>query len=130
MCRSVTDGSAPLFTSLLNYRHSAVKRESEWTEESGVRRLLGQERTNYPVTVSVDDMGDEFILSAQTNPSIDAGRLTDYLRVAIQSVVEALEEAPQQKLMSLSILPETERNRILEVFNASSTENVCASLAH
>jgi len=51
----------PLFSAVLNYRHSAQHRgapqsEAE-SEASGIRVLVAQERTNYPLTVSVDDLG-------------------------------------------------------------------------
>ncbi|WP_199923304.1 hypothetical protein, partial [Streptomyces sp. NRRL S-813] len=61
---SMVPAGTPLFTSLLNYRHSAV--ESVDTEPAevwaGITGLGGEERTNYPLAVSVDDVGDGFTL--------------------------------------------------------------------
>ncbi|MEW1780550.1 condensation domain-containing protein, partial [Streptomyces sp. NPDC086777] len=67
----------PLFTSLLNYRHSGRPRQSgERTgheeaagnkatgERGGMQLLFSWDRTNYPVTVSVDDSGSGFWVSA------------------------------------------------------------------
>ena len=54
--------SLPLFSALLNYRHSAgggqqrqEERKQAW---EGIRGLYGEERTNYPFTLSVDDLGE------------------------------------------------------------------------
>ena len=48
----------PLFTTLMNFRHSheditgRAGADAAW---AGLRSVGGEERTNYPVTVSVDD---------------------------------------------------------------------------
>ncbi len=60
----------PLFTSLLNYRHSP-RMARELTGEAavasaGMEPILSEERTNYPVAVSVDDMGDRFRITVQS----------------------------------------------------------------
>ncbi|WP_275563227.1 condensation domain-containing protein, partial [Streptomyces sp. 5-6(2022)] len=47
--------SMPLFTSLLNYRHSAETSDVTTAVGDGFELLRGQGRTNYPLTVSVDD---------------------------------------------------------------------------
>src|SRR6202041_2437371 len=60
----------PLFSALLNYRHSpgAVQAptEEEVRAREGRKWLRGEERTNYPFTLSVDDLGEGFGLTAQT----------------------------------------------------------------
>src|SRR5471030_518255 len=55
---------APLFSALLNYRHSVVaattaEHEAAW---SGIEAFGAEERTNYPLTLNVDDLGDGFKL--------------------------------------------------------------------
>ena len=52
----------PLFAALLNYRHSPGVSASTCGEKrsrrgKGSRWLYGEERTNYPLTLSVDDLG-------------------------------------------------------------------------
>jgi hypothetical protein len=60
---------APLFSALLNYRHSAVAAEvgaearQAW---EGIEFLGAEERTNYPFMMSVDDFGEGLSLTAQT----------------------------------------------------------------
>jgi len=55
---------APLFTSLLNYRHSP-QRDSGRAGLDGIEVIHASGATNYPVTVSVDDDGTGFALTAE-----------------------------------------------------------------
>jgi amino acid adenylation domain-containing protein/FkbH-like protein/thioester reductase-like protein len=112
-------GSAPLFTALFNYRHSVPNPEARWSGARDVRMLAVQERTNYPIVMSVDDLGDAFTLTAQTDRRVDPRRLTGYLQEAVKSLVGALEQAPHTTALSLPILPHDERYRMLEMFNAT-----------
>ncbi|KAF9985191.1 hypothetical protein BGZ79_005469, partial [Entomortierella chlamydospora] len=54
-CSSVPAGT-PLFSALLNYRHNATP-SVDASEIVGVKALDGQERTNYPFMISVEDGG-------------------------------------------------------------------------
>src|SRR4029079_18881691 len=52
---------APLFSALLNYRHQRMPMAGQATDEGvleGVEWLGWQERTNYPVVLSVEDFGE------------------------------------------------------------------------
>jgi len=98
---SAVDGRTPLFTSLLNYRHSGHASLPSGYETSdtllgleGVRHLGSEERTNYPVTLSVDDLGAQFHLTAQVSHSVGAERLCEMTHRALESLVEALESHP------------------------------------
>src|SRR5262249_28804315 len=55
---------APVFTSVLNYRHNAgaqkVRREGKKGIWDGMRVLRTEERTNYPLTLSINDWGEDF----------------------------------------------------------------------
>ena len=53
--------------------------------------LYGQERTNYPLTLSVDDLGEGFVLTAQVAARIGSMRVCGYMQQALKSLVEALE---------------------------------------
>ena len=112
-------GSTPLFNTLLNYRHSTLDQDASWSQTSGIEVLAGEERTNYPIAVSVDDQGNGFTVTAQTDSRIDPRRMVQYMCTTVRSLVEALEEAPRTPALSLSILPESERRRMLEIFNAT-----------
>ncbi|WP_029456676.1 condensation domain-containing protein, partial [Dickeya zeae] len=55
---SGVDAQSPLFTSLLNYRYNGGSEQTDTqTELDGIDVLFSQERTNYPVNVSVNDQG-------------------------------------------------------------------------
>ncbi|MCF5305942.1 syringopeptin non-ribosomal peptide synthetase SypC, partial [Pseudomonas syringae] len=111
---------APLFSALLNYRHSSVAVTDEaLTAWNGMQSLAldDEERTNYPLTVNVDDMGEGFLFTALVAASIGAQRLCDYLQLAAEGLVDALEQAPQTPLHAISILPPSERKQLLEQWN-------------
>ncbi|CAM0555627.1 hypothetical protein [Halomonas titanicae] len=56
---SALPGGAPLFTSLLNYRYSALQQEGHAAHTwEGMEALGNRGRTNYPVVMSVDDLGE------------------------------------------------------------------------
>ena len=106
---------APLFSALLNYRHVSSGGVSRALD--GIDVLAREERTNYPVTLSVNDFGDELSLSAKVDGSLDAQRMCGYMNRAIEELVEALERAPKSSLNELRILPEAERHQVLVEWN-------------
>ena len=57
--------AVPLFTSLLNYRHSMPDPAREWPGRLGIQSLGSHSWTNYPISVSVDDLGEGFAITAQ-----------------------------------------------------------------
>ncbi|WP_240351197.1 hypothetical protein, partial [Pectobacterium brasiliense] len=71
-----------------------------------MRQLSGRERTNYPITLSVDDLGDGFNLTAKAVMGVDPERIVHYMLTALESLVTSLESTPQQAALSLPILPE------------------------
>ncbi|GFE83703.1 hypothetical protein GCM10011487_57030 [Steroidobacter agaridevorans] len=114
-------GSRPLFSALLNYRHSSSTIESQWARADGIQLLGFKERTNYPITLSVDDMADGFTLTAQTDQRIAPQRIIGYLRMAMQSLVSALQASEPVLALSLPILPDAERRELASNFDAAST---------
>ncbi|WP_274533284.1 non-ribosomal peptide synthetase [Photorhabdus temperata] len=125
-CSGVAGGT-PLFNTLLNYRHSALP---ETADEilNGIEFLGGQERTNYPFVLSVEDFGDALGLTAQIVQPFDPARICDYMQRALESLVEALEQTPETAVRALNILPETERRLLLRTWNATETvypEQLC-----
>ncbi|RMS24706.1 non-ribosomal peptide synthetase, partial [Pseudomonas syringae] len=111
---------APLFSALLNYRHTSVAVTDETlTAWNGMQAIaLGdEERTNYPLTLNVDDRGEDFLLTVQTIPLIDGARICAYMLQTLSNLVNALEQAPQTPLHAISILPDSERQQLLEQWN-------------
>ncbi|QNR42340.1 non-ribosomal peptide synthetase [Pseudomonas syringae] len=111
--------SLPLFSTLLNYRHSNNGAASTDTLSAwqGIQTLSMEERTNYPLCLNVDDLGDAFTLTIQAVQQINAQRIGEYMQVALHSLVEALEHTPHAALNSLPILPDDERELLLAGFN-------------
>jgi amino acid adenylation domain-containing protein len=117
-CSAVPAGT-PLFTTLLNYRHSDAAFEWE-----GMRIVSSEERTNYPVTLSVNDLGLGFSLTAQCAASIDPGRIAAYLETAIAGLADALAMQSTQPIETLNILPASELRQLLVEFNAEDGDHV------
>ncbi|NWA02234.1 non-ribosomal peptide synthetase [Pseudomonas gingeri] len=110
----------PLFTTLLNYRHS--ERATEGGDSTsgawkGIQVLGGEERTNYPLVLAVDDSGEGFRIGAQVCAALDAQRTCAMMQRALKSLVAALEQAPQSPVERLDILPANERRLLLEEWN-------------
>ncbi|WP_259334285.1 condensation domain-containing protein, partial [Pseudomonas sp. FW300-N2F2] len=81
----------PLFSALLNYRHSVAEPIALQTSPAweGIETLGGEERTNYPLTMSVDDLGEDFSLTVLVESRIGAQRICGYMQVALESLVDA-----------------------------------------
>ena len=79
----------------------------------------GEERTNYPVGISVNDHGDELSLSVKSDASVDPDRLCAYMQTSLAQLVDALESNPKQSLSSIDVLPARERHELLVEWNAT-----------
>jgi amino acid adenylation domain-containing protein len=117
---------APLFTALLNYRHSAAGPQTGGLE--GIELLGAEERTNYPLVLSVDDLGEGFRLTAQTVPVIDSERICVYMRTVLEGLVEALEKAPSTAVRSIEILSGEERTQLLYGWNDTAVSVPASTL--
>jgi amino acid adenylation domain-containing protein/non-ribosomal peptide synthase protein (TIGR01720 family) len=121
----------PLFSSLLNYRYGP--REEETSPQAalaslGIEVLDSEEKTNYPLVLVVDDLGDGFALKAQTARSVEPGRICGYMVTALERMVEALESAPETEVRAIEVLPGAERRQLLEEWNetwADYSEEKC-----
>ncbi|MBD1229037.1 non-ribosomal peptide synthetase, partial [Xenorhabdus griffiniae] len=121
----------PLFSSLLNYRHSSSgETEAVDTIWTGIRTLSAEERTNYPITLSVDDLGNGFQLTTQTISEIAPERINTYLATAISGLIDALVHNPQQRIRDIPILPAAERQQLLTGFNATQVDFPQETLLH
>ncbi|QQO35652.1 amino acid adenylation domain-containing protein [Bradyrhizobium diazoefficiens] len=112
---------APLFSSLLNYRHTTPALAAATNDAlPGLEWLGGEERTNYPLTLSVEDFGDALGLTAQVAEGICADRVCGYMQQALAQLAEALERAPATPVRELDILPADERTYLLEELNRTA----------
>lgn len=104
----------PLFNSILNFRHSPE--DAEEPLSSGDFSIVETEqRTNFPVTIDVDDAGSNsgFLLTAQCDAAIDGKQVCDYLSHALASLIEQLDVNPDKMISDVSVLNNAETNKLL-----------------
>jgi amino acid adenylation domain-containing protein len=125
----------PLFSSLLNYRHTRRHPQSvapagktgqagqtaQAENLHGMHMLGGSEFTNYPFYLSMDDFGDGFELEAQTNGPVAAAKVCRYMHTALERLVQTLESAPHSPINRIDILPQEERRQLLLDWNDTHT---------
>ena len=143
---SAVGANVPVFNSILNYRRPSrgTGRASfqsqydhatnggsgpdhtitEWfSEDIPGREFVGfLERTNYPLTLSVDDFGEGFRLVAQVQSSVDPASICTYMHTALEELVSALAQGPESHLSDVGILSQAERHRLLVELNATKAE--------
>ena len=117
---SAVPANLPLFTSLLNYRHSAAQADAPVLD--GIEHLGGHDRTNYPLSLHVDDLGEGFCLTAEVHRQVSADRVVAYVEQALRQLVDALEQSPQLALAAIDAMPAQERQRVLYDFNDTAVE--------
>lgn len=123
--------AAPIFTSLLNYLHGASSVEAtQFHTASGIEFVELRQGINYPMSMSVSDNDSEFVLTALTDKRIEPARIVGYFRKALQSLVVALEDSQDRPALMLDILPDAEREWILERFNATQASYPSQRLIH
>ncbi|WP_210594061.1 non-ribosomal peptide synthetase [Streptomyces sp. GESEQ-35] len=118
----------PLFTSLFNYRHSRSTEPGTDNSLDGIELLYDQERTNYPIGLSVDDTGDGFTFTVQVAEPVSGASLCAMVHTAAEGVVTALETAPHQRISTVDVLDPEERHRVLAEWNDSAREVPAATL--
>ncbi|MFI0858659.1 condensation domain-containing protein, partial [Streptomyces sp. NPDC021098] len=120
-------GQSPLFTSLLNYRHSlpnsaAAQVDLPESRTTGIEILFGQERTNFPLTVSVDDTGVGFRFVVQAVAPMDSEEVCGLFVTAVTNLVEVLEERPDTALDRIPVLDDRQRDQVLAVWNDTARD--------
>ncbi|HEU0299707.1 MAG TPA: amino acid adenylation domain-containing protein, partial [Longimicrobium sp.] len=123
---------APLFTALLNYRHSTPRRAAEaaGSGPAGSGRIYGEERTNYPVALTVDDRGEGFGLKAQVPASVGPERVCAMVNRALEGLVEALERTPERPVSRVDVLAAAERAQVLEGWNRTEAAYPASASLH
>jgi len=116
------DNDVPLFNAVMNYRHmeSDTRVDENALKGFGVQSLVGViERTNYPIIISVDDLGDEFSVELQVDDSLSPESIINYLEVTLSNIVTPiLNEDREDVLVSkINILPDSEKVILTETWN-------------
>ncbi|SEM56902.1 Phosphopantetheine attachment site, partial [Variovorax sp. YR750] len=115
-------GGVPLFSALLNYRYTpkaapGAEAPSGW---DGIEVIGGEERTNYPFSMAVDDQGTGFELAAQVARGIGAQCFCDWMHAALRGLADALAQQPGRRVMSIDLLADGERLRLQALGNNTS----------
>ncbi|WLA02847.1 non-ribosomal peptide synthase/polyketide synthase [Xanthomonas translucens] len=126
---SAVDPTLPLLNAMLNYRYaggSNVLDDEAHPHHDALRevqQLGGQERTHYPLAVSVDDRIADggFHLDVQCVEQIGSERVAALLLQTLEALVHALEHMPETALHALDLLPAEECAQ-LQRFNATATD--------
>ncbi|MDQ0741029.1 non-ribosomal peptide synthetase [Pseudomonas sp. W4I3] len=115
-CSSV----APLFNSLLNYRHTSA--EPDLKLVPGIALLSSEDILSYPLMLTVDDIASGLRLKAKAPRKVGAERVLGYLDTALNGLVDALEQAPATPLREVPVLPAHELQTLLVDFNATAVD--------
>jgi amino acid adenylation domain-containing protein len=111
---------APLFTSILNYRHRPDTGLGLGAGLEDIAVVSVRERTNYPLTLSVDDTGTGFVFNVQAVSPASPEQVCALVHTATERLVTALETAPGTPLRAIQVLNDAERGQILAGWNDTS----------
>ncbi|WP_342779376.1 amino acid adenylation domain-containing protein, partial [Nonomuraea turkmeniaca] len=115
--------NTPVFTSLFNYRHprAGATAAPERQEADGVRTVRVRERTNYPLSVAVNDPGHEMSLTVEAVTPIDTGAVGRLMCTALKNMVTALtstlDGGPDVALHAVGVLELWERELLVGGWN-------------
>jgi hypothetical protein len=126
---SAVAAPTPLFNSLLNYRHSS--RATAPSPEAllawqGIEVLEAEERSNYPLALSVDDLDDGFAVTVQAMKPIDPGQVCEYLQTALEGIINALEMAPTAPAELALLIAQNE----MDSMNSNEIDRILDQLEH
>jgi amino acid adenylation domain-containing protein len=115
------DVGVPLFSAMLNFRHSRMEEsESELSAKGRFEFIAGQERTNYPFNLTVDDFGHQFELEVQIDDSIGANRILDYVNNTLHTIVEKLKQEENCLAKDIEVMSKLELAQQLLEWNGDS----------
>ncbi|MFJ8747668.1 amino acid adenylation domain-containing protein, partial [Embleya sp. NPDC127516] len=137
-------GDMPLFTAFFNYRYGGDQGDRSPTTDqdgqdprgvgpgddgpAGIRTVFALELTNFPLAVSVDDLGaDGFALTVDATTPGDPHVVTRLLHTTIENLLGALandadRDGPDVPLNSVAVLDDAERARLLVEWNDTAVE--------
>ncbi|PHR86354.1 MAG: hypothetical protein COA78_38060, partial [Blastopirellula sp.] len=117
-CSDVDDGT-PLFNTLLNYRHSKNLGDDLGlkSDEGRITPLGSRIRTNYPVSIAVDDFGKQFAIDVKVDGVITADRMLSYFESTLENLVESLSSTLDQPVESICMIPDSEREQLIYDWN-------------
>ncbi|MCK8108989.1 amino acid adenylation domain-containing protein [Pseudoalteromonas sp. 2CM41L] len=117
-CSGLQQGEV-LFNSLFNYRHSAPVVSDAYVFDDFLL-FDSEDGTNYPFSISVDDMGEigGFRLTALVSSALDAKKMWSHIDIALRELLLAVDEQSDKQVTELSILPGHEQLSLLSSANS------------
>ncbi|TMR20503.1 amino acid adenylation domain-containing protein [Nonomuraea turkmeniaca] len=113
---SAVPAGGPLFTSIINYLQGLPAQKTNVILD-GVKVLSTMERTNYPVTLIIQDTGSEFVVIVNALTQADPARVYTLLRTCLDNLTAALADTPDSPFTTVDVLDAAGRRRILEEWN-------------
>ena len=119
---SAVAAGSPLFTALFNYRHGSGDSD-DGLRTDGIRLLSARERTNYPLTVAVDDAGagKGLAVTVDAVPPLSPHEVAVLVGTATEGLVTALEETldggADAPLSAVEVLGEGELRQVVSDWN-------------
>ncbi|CAG8999283.1 MAG: Tyrocidine synthase 3 [Candidatus Celerinatantimonas neptuna] len=116
-CSGVSTGQ-PLFSSLVNYRYQGGSKQLD-LDKMELEIVSSEERTNYPLVISINDNQSSggFSLDIQADAAAGSERISKMLIQALSGLVEALIYSPEQKITALAVLGADEYHQVIHGFN-------------
>jgi amino acid adenylation domain-containing protein/non-ribosomal peptide synthase protein (TIGR01720 family) len=105
-------GGVPLFSALLNYRYSKARGERARHHWQGVEMVSAGDGTNYPFSLSVDDLEEDFGLIVHVAETIGAERIGAHVDAALRLMAETLEAPGDAPLPREAAIPRAERDAL------------------
>ncbi|WP_245722893.1 non-ribosomal peptide synthetase [Micromonospora matsumotoense] len=122
---SAVAADLPLFTSIFNYRHNATV-DPEDEAMAGIRMVHSEEPTNYPLSVVVEDDGDQLALAIDAVAPIDAELVSGLLQATTQNLVDTLgatlKGGLDGPLEGVDVFDERDHERLLREWNDTAIE--------
>ena len=81
----------PLFDTILNYRHTESESIEQVDNLLGIEKLEGTDKTNFPLSISVDDLGELFEVSAKLNVH-DCPKSIELKNISPKSIIAQLSQ--------------------------------------
>jgi non-ribosomal peptide synthetase component F len=106
----------------LNYRHNSASTSENASIYPGIEHVGSKERTNYPISLSVEDFGTSLGITSGVVSPLDPNRICGYMEKAMESVAEALDRGVDIDIRHLEVLPAEERDLLLRTWNATEQE--------
>ena len=98
----------PLFNTILNYHRSAPFDSLDPLKTALPLRVLESRNwTNYPVVVSIHDLGNDVSVTVHAVRSAVPGKILAYLCTALRSLADSLERSPLKPALLLQLMPKS-----------------------